>query len=76
MTSNNNEWLREYLYRLLLLIVGEDYASAIADNDAFFSAVWKDIEASSSWRDDGEYNDDDIRMAVGRVLFDALRIER
>ena len=48
--------------------VGNDYGSRIARNVEFFNAVIEDVEETSAWADEGYYNEDDIRLAIGRVI--------
>ena len=37
--------------------------------------VIDDVMTSSAWDDEGYYNDDDIRLAIGRTLMARLGIE-
>lgn len=43
--------------------------------NTFMEDVIEDVMHSSAWDDEGYYNDDDIRLAIGRVLIDRLGIE-
>ena len=43
-----------------------DIAEKIAED------VRKDVEESSAFMDDGFWNDDDVRLAIGRVVLDRL----
>lgn len=52
-----------------------EYSMAIANNDEFINAVQEDVETTSAWEDEGYYNDDDIRLAIGRVIMDKFGIE-
>ena len=66
--------------------VGSDYARYILEErerdeeynyigNTFMEDVIEDVMRSSAWDDEGYYNDDDIRLAIGRVLMDRLGIE-
>lgn len=66
--------------------VGSDYARYILEErerdeeynyigNTFMDDVIEDVMHSSAWDDEGYYNDDDIRLAIGRVLMDRLGIE-
>ena len=66
--------------------VGSDYARYILEErerdeeynyigNTFMEDVIEDVMCSSAWDDEGYYNDDDIRLAIGRVLMDRLGIE-
>lgn len=70
---NSRDFLEE-LRQILASAVGSDYASYIASDDDFFAAVKENVEETSAWQDEGFYMDDDIRLAVGRVLMDKLGI--
>ena len=63
------------LRTILAESVGTDYASYIAADERFALDVKQDVEETSAWADEGYYNDDDIRLAIGRVLSDSLGIE-
>ena len=54
--------------------VGGDYAFALTQDEAFVSAVAEDLEAASAWSYDGSYVDDDIRLAIGRVIMKRFEI--
>ena len=49
--------------------------SATKDGRAFMDDVMDDITTSSEWEDTGHYNDDDVRLAIGRVMMDRLGVE-
>lgn len=52
-----------------------EYSMVIANNDEFINAVQEDVEITSAWEDEGSYNEDDIRLAIGRVIMDKFGIE-
>ena len=71
---NQREFLEE-LKSILAASCGSDYASYIASDDDFYSEVKQNVEETSAWEDEQYYTDDDIRLAIGRVLMNRLKIE-
>lgn len=63
---------RDDLYLVLKPCVGSDYAHSLSHCDGFFDEVREDVELCSAWRDEGFYNDDDVRLAVGRAIMRAF----
>ena len=59
--------------------VSSDYARYILESKkkrrTFMDDVIDDVMCASAWEDEGYYNDDDIRLAIGRVLMDRLGID-
>lgn len=60
--------------------VGSDYARYILEDkgedgeSTIMEDVIDDVMCASAWEDEGFYNDDDVRLAIGRVLMDRLGI--
>ena len=54
--------------------VGSDYAHYLAHKDGFAFDVKRNVEETSAWSEEGYYNDDDIRLAIGRILMDYLGV--
>lgn len=54
--------------------IGRNYARNIGEDEEFSSAVLEDIISSSDLEEGGYCNDDDVRLAVGRVLMYRLGI--
>ena len=50
----------------------EDYEEI---GNTFMEDVIEDVMCSSAWDEEGYYNDDDIRLSIGRVLIDRLDID-
>ena len=68
--------LRREVEAVLRRAVGDDYVCRVLDSETgdgktIFDDIMEDIELSSGWNDDGCYNEDDIRLSIGRVLLDA-----
>jgi len=63
---------------LLRYGISSDYVGHILDFRAeedgltIFDLIKEDVETTSAWEDEGYYNEDDIRLAVGRVLMSCL----
>lgn len=75
MKSINCRNFLEELRPILASSVGSDYAGYIASDDEFFSAVKQNVEETSAWEDEGYYTDDDIRLAIGRIIMEKFNIE-
>ena len=67
MNDAEKQSLRSYLVSALQFAVGNDYVHLVADS--ILDDVAADIEAA-----DEDYNSDDVRMAVGRVLCSRLKV--
>lgn len=63
------------LRQILNACVGTDYAHCLIHDDQFFNDVKANVEETSAWYDEGFYTDDDIRLAIGRVLLAQLGID-
>lgn len=66
--------IHELITRILESAIGYNYAMHIGEDEEFAKAVLDDIHASSAWETEQCYNDDDVRIAVGRVLLYRLGI--
>ena len=75
MPKINEAEFREDLRPILSSAVGKDYSYYILIDEGFFHAVKQNVEETSAWRDEGYYTDDDIRLAIGRVIMDKFGIE-
>ena len=80
-----SEFERSTIERQIEFIVGaaasDEYAMDIlrsrggSENMTFLEDVIIDVMEASAWDDEGYYNADDIRLAIGRVLCDRLGID-
>lgn len=68
------EEFRSELQTILQKSTGSDYASYLSHDDEFCRDVKQNVEETSAWRDEGYYNDDDIRLAIGRTILDFVGI--
>ena len=70
---------RSEVFAILSDCIGRDYTHYLIESKDehgvdFLSEILKDVEETSAWQDAGYYTDDDIRLAIGRVLLKALNI--
>jgi len=66
--------IREMIVYLLGDAIGYEYARNLADDEEFSREVIEDVYSSSAWEDEHDYNDDDVSLAIGRVLMYRLGI--
>ncbi len=63
------------LMQVLRLSVASDYCYELIQNEEFFDLVISDVEETSAWSEDMTYNEDDIRLAIGRAILYKFGIE-
>ena len=63
------------LMQVLRLSIASDYCYELIQNKEFFDLVISDVEETSAWSEDMTYNEDDIRLAIGRALLYKFGIE-
>lgn len=68
------DFIRGFVKTELSPAVGDEYARKISEMDEFIEAVRKDVETSSAWFTEGHFNTDDLRLAIGRTIFEELKI--
>ncbi|MBP3664552.1 MAG: hypothetical protein J6J03_05255 [Tyzzerella sp.] len=75
------EWLIWYVLRQA---TSDDYASTILnldfnlegeETDTIMDDIIHDVMETSAWEDEGYYNEDDVRLAIGRTLLLRLGID-
>lgn len=66
------EELREDIERILVLSISKDYIKDILN--AIENDVVRDVIVCSSYEENGLYNEDDIRLAIGRALLNRMGI--
>lgn len=65
--------------RILLGSISQDYIGDILDSpvspkgETFYDKICEDVFYASAWIDEGYYNEDDIRLAIGRAILDILQ---
>ena len=84
MRKMNNEQRKEIetrVYMIMIHCASSEYARYILEHEnketknTFMYDVIEDVMCASAWDDEGYYNDDDIRLSIGRVLMERLGIE-
>lgn len=60
---------RIFIEKILRKAISDDYSSTILN--FIYDDVIEDIKTSA----DEDYNEDDVKLALGRVLIDKLKIE-
>lgn len=82
MREMNNEQRKEIemlTYKIMAGTTSSDYARYILEHTkkrkTFLDDVIDDVMCASAWNDEGYYNDDDIRLAIGRIFMERLKIE-
>lgn len=80
MNSKEKKFIEFEITQIMRNAVGSDYARYILEDkgedgeSTIMEDVIDDVMCASAWEDEGYYNDDDIHLAIGRVLMDRLGI--
>lgn len=84
MNKVERKEIESTILRLMASVTSSEYARDILNSElreeyedvgrTFMDAVIDDVLDCSAWEDDGYYNDDDVRLAIGRVFMDRLGI--
>lgn len=79
MKEINTKDFRREVDEILRSAVSTEYVSDILNSEdesgvTFLDEVKSDVEETSAWEEEGYYNDDDIRLAIGRTLLSRLGI--
>lgn len=75
MTKNERAHI-EYVIKIIFSnAVSDEYVRILLEFDNIMEDIIDDVLTSSDWEDKGEYNVDDIRLAIGRTLMAKLNIE-
>ena len=84
MREMNNEQRKEIEARVCMIMMhsaSNEYTRYILEHEneetgsTFMNDVIDDVMCASAWEDEGYYNDDDIRLAIGRIFMERLGIE-
>lgn len=84
MKEMNKEERKQIEYEVTEIMqnaVSNEYSRYILEQydetseQTFMDAVILDVMESSAWEDEGYYNDDDIRLAIGREFMARLGVE-
>lgn len=74
MNENDMKEIKIIINEMLSSAIGREYSERIL-NDKFMNDVIDNIIECSAWKENGYYNDDDVRLAIGRILIDRLQID-
>lgn len=81
MNKEEREYLRWNIRRILQSSVSDEYVSYILAHESeetdstLLNDVMEDVMETSAWDDAGYYNDDDIRLSIGRIIMERLGID-
>ena len=81
MTNEQRKEIEMMVYKIMMGATSSDYARYILEHEneetenTFIDDVIDDVMCASAWEDEGYYNDDDIRLAIGRIFMERLGIE-
>lgn len=79
MTTKEKRELEILIRKLMQNSIGSDYINGILEHTfkrrTFLDDVIDDVIETSAWKEEGYYSEDDIRLAIGRVMSERLKIE-
>lgn len=81
MTKTERKEIEVKVTEIMRSATSSEYAIYILEQEddvtgnTFMEDVIKNVMETSAWEDEGYYNDDDIRLAIGRELIARLGIE-
>ena len=81
MTKTERKEIEFEVSEIMRSAVSSEYSRYILEQEdnvtgnTFMEDVIKNVMETSAWEDEGYYNDDDIRLAIGRELLARLGIE-
>lgn len=84
MRNMNNEQRKEIemlVYKIMMGATSSDYARYILEHEDSWTGITvmqeiiENVIETSAWNDEGYYSEDDIRLAIGRVLMGRMEIE-
>ena len=81
MNKEEKKIIENEIRMIIQSAVSSEYARHILEHEneetenTFMDDVIEDVMCASAWDEEGYYNDDDIRLSIGRVLIDRLGID-
>ena len=81
MTKEQRKEIETNIYMIMMNCTSSEYANRILEDkgkdvegykNTFMDDVIEDVMCASAWDDEGYYNDDDIRLAIGRIFLERL----
>lgn len=79
--ENAAKTIKALARRMMLDSISDDYVDRILNHydetseETFIDAVVRDVLETSAWEDEGHFNDDDVRLAIGREFVARLGID-
>ena len=80
MNPKEKKHIELEIYKIMNRAISSEYTRYILEQEdeltesTFMEDVIEDVMETSAWEDEGYYNEDDIRLAIGRVFIDRLGI--
>lgn len=84
MRNMNKEQRKEIemlVYKIMADATSSDYARYILEHEDSWTGITvmqdviENVMETSAWNDEGYYNEDDVRLAIGRILIERMEIE-
>ena len=81
MTMEERKVIEHEITEIMIKSTGSDYARYILrsendeTNNTFMNDVVDNVLETSAWEEEGYYNDDDIRLAIGRIFMERMNID-
>lgn len=81
ITEEQRKELKNDIVNIMNRAISSEYINKILNqydyisDETFIDAVIKNVLEISAWEDEGYYNEDDIRLAIGRELVARLGAE-
>ena len=81
MSKEERKTIEVLIAKILSDAVSDDYARYILETEdgctenTMMEDVIENVLAASAWEDEGYYNEDDIRLAIGRELMCRLGVD-
>lgn len=81
MSKEEKKIIENEIRMIMQNAVSSEYARYILEHEneetesTFIDDVIEDVMCASAWDEEGYYNDDDIRLSIGRILMERMSIE-
>ena len=81
MTAEERKQIEDEITRIMRSATSDDYARYILEDEdevtknTLMEDIIQNVLETSAWEDEGYYNEDDIRLAIGRELMTRLGID-
>ena len=81
MTKEERKEIECLIYQIFIEAVTSDYAIDMLESEdectenTLMEDIIQNVLCTSAWEDEGYYNEDDVRLAIGRELMGRLGID-